>query len=483
MRVSVIGSGPNGLAAAVIMARAGHEVTVFEKDSTPGGGLRTESFPGDGGLFDVCSAVHPMALASKFFTSFGLDRRVDFVTPSISFGHALHGRAAIAYRDLAQTVEELGRPGRAWGAVMRPLLDNIEAVRALSGLALRGRPAEAVGALAMASSALGFSALTGPARALASGVVAHGAAPFRSLAGRFVGAVLAAEAHSVGWPVPVGGSASIAEAMVRDIRSHGGRIVTDTLVTDIRDIWSPGDIALFDTGPKAFAQAAGAVLSAPYRERLGRYRYGNAAAKVDMILSEPVPWADPRLRDAGTVHLGGWERDVSRAESEARRGRHSSAPFVLLSQPTRLDRSRLPASSDGEIIWAYAHVPNGSDRDPSAAIIRRIETFAPGFRDTIVHLEARPAVAFADLNPNFVGGDVLGGRVDLTQLLTRPTLTARPWRTPLRGVYLCSAATPPGAGVHGMAGWHAARIALHEIGQAMPDLSPTHRNDEQWQIS
>ena len=316
------------------------------------------------------------------------------------------------------------------------------------------------------------------ARALASGVVAHGAAPFGSMAARFVGAVLAAEAHSVGWPVPVGGSAAIASAMVADLRAHGGRVVNDTVVDDIRQVWAPGDIALFDTGPRPFADAAAPLLSSGYRDRLRRYRYGNAAAKVDMILSEPVPWTDARLRQAGTVHLGGWERDVSRAEKQARAGRHPSAPFVLLSQPTRLDRSRLPAASDREIVWAYAHVPNGSSSDATESILRRIETFAPGFRDTVVHLEARPATSFAELNPNFVGGDVLGGRVDLAQLLTRPTLTARPWRTPIPGVFLCSAATPPGAGVHGMAGWHAARIALQENGQKMPDLSPTDRNHE-----
>lgn len=475
MRVSVVGSGPNGLAAAVVMARAGHDVTVFEKDAVAGGGLRTEAFTGEDAIFDVCSAVHPMALASRFFTSFGLDRRVDFVTPEISFGHALHGRSAIAYRDLRRTVDELGGSGRAWGAVMRPLVDNIAAVRALSGLALRGRPSEAVGALAMAAAAVGFSALRGPARALASGVVAHGAAPYGSMAARFVGAVLAAEAHSVGWPVPVGGSAAIAAAMVADLEAHGGRVVTGTVVDDIRDVWSPGDVALFDTGPRPFAEAASPLLPSRYRDRLHRYRYGNAAAKVDMVLSEPVPWADERLRDAGTVHLGGWERDVSSAEKQARSGRHPETPFVLLSQPTRLDRSRLPISSEREIVWAYAHVPNGSTRDASDAIVRRIETFAPGFRDTIVHLEARPATSFAELNPNFVGGDVLGGRVDLAQLLTRPTVTARPWRTPIPGVFLCSAATPPGAGVHGMAGWHAARVALRENGQTMPDLFPTDR--------
>ncbi|BAJ75710.1 phytoene dehydrogenase [Microbacterium testaceum StLB037] len=473
MRVSVVGSGPNGLAAAVIMARAGHDVTVFESADKAGGGLRTDAFDGAEGTFDVASAVHPMALASTFFRSFELHRRIEFHLPDISFAHALVGRSAVAYRDLDRTADELGRTGEGWRMAMRPLVRHIDGVRALSGLEITPSLATAFAALSLATATVGFSTLRGEARALAAGAVAHGAAPFGSLAARFVGAVLAAEAHATGWPIPVGGAHAIASALVDDLVAHGGRVVVGHRVTDIRDVWQPGDAAFFDTGPRGFADIAASTISNRYRAALGRYRYGNGASKVDFVLSGPIPWSDTRLREAGTVHLGGPEREVSRAEKAARRGHLSAKPYVLLSQPTRLDRTRLPAGSDNEIVWTYAHVPNGSAFDAAEVITSRIENFAPGFRDLIVHRESRPATFFAGLNTNFVGGDVLGGRVDAAQLLTRPTSTGLPWRTPLPGVYLCSAAAPPGAGVHGMAGWHAARLALKSVGQALPNLSLT----------
>ena len=477
MKVSVIGSGPNGLAAAVVMARAGHDVTVYEGSDKAGGGLRTDDFTDFDGRFDVCSAVHPMALASVFFRSFDLGSRIPFVQSDISFAHALPGRAAVAYRDLERTSSELGRTGPAWSAIMKPLLHQIDAVRALSGLQLRPHPSTVAGALALGVAAMGFSALRGEARALGAGVVAHGAAPFSSIAGRFVGAVLAAEGHAAGWPIPVGGSGAIADAMVQDIEAHGGRVELGRRIEDLREVWSPGDTAMFDTGPRGFADIASNVLPARYVSALRSYRYGNAASKVDFVLSGPIPWTDARLRDALTVHLGGWEREVSGAERAALRGSVPARPYVLLSQPTRRDRTRLPPGSTDEIVWAYAHVPNGSTEDAAERIIDRIESFAPGFRDVIVHRESRPAPFFAQLNPNFQGGDILGGRVDVPQLLTRPTKSVQPWRTPIPGVYLCSAATPPGAGVHGMAGWHAARLALARVGQGLPDLRPAARVD------
>ncbi len=470
MRVSVIGSGPNGLAAAVIMARAGYEVTVYEAAGKPGGGLRTDSFEGFDGSFDVCSEVHPMALASTFFRAFEVHRRVPFLTPDISFAHALPGRSAVAYRDLGRTVEELGATGARWGQVMRPLVRNIDGVRALSGLEISPRVSTVLGGASLAAAVAGFSALRGEARALASGATAHGAAPFSSLAARFVGAVLAAEGHAAGWPIPRGGSGAIAASLVDDFQAHGGRLVVDHHVRDLRDVWSPGDVALLDVGPRGFATMAEGLLPSRYASALGRYRYGNAASKADFVLSAPIPWSDERLRGAATVHLGGPERDISSAEIAARRGSVPDAPYVLLSQPTRLDRSRLPVGSTDEIVWAYAHVPNGSTVDAVDLIAARIEAYAPGFRDLIVHRESRPAPFFSALNANFEGGDVLGGKVDATQLLTRPTMSVRPWRTPLPGVYLCSAATPPGAGVHGMAGWHAARLALRQLGRRMPSL-------------
>ncbi|MEZ3157320.1 NAD(P)/FAD-dependent oxidoreductase [Microbacterium sp. BWR-S6Y] len=470
MRVSVVGSGPNGLAAAVMMARAGHRVVVYEADASAGGGLKTDRFDGFDGIFDVCSAVHPMALASTFFQSFELSRRIEFLMPEISYAQAISSRSAVAYRDLERTMDELGRSGAGWGRVMKPLIANIDGVRRLSGLDLRLRPSTVVSAAVMAAAVGGFSALRQDARALAAGATAHAASPFRSLPARFVGAVLAAEAHATGWPIPRGGSRVIADALIADLLAHGGEVRTEHRVSDLREIWRPGDVTFLNVGPREISRMAGPLLPARYDRRLKRYRYGNAASKVDFVLSAPVPWRDSRLKDAGTVHIGELERDVSRAEDQARRGRVPDKPYVLLSQPTRLDRTRLPASSSDEVIWAYAHVPNGSTVDASELITSRIEHFAPGFRDLVIHREARPAPFFAAMNPNFGGGDVLGGRIDVSQFLTRPTMTDLPWTTPLPGVYLASAATPPGAGVHGMGGWHAARLALHRLHQNVPSL-------------
>lgn len=474
-RVTVVGSGPNGLAAAVIMARAGHPVRVFERDNLAGGGLQTVPFAEERGVLDVCSAVHPMAVSSRFFREFGLAERIEFTYPEISYAHALDGESAVAYRDLDRTVAELGADGAGWSHAMRGLVSRIDAVRAMSGLTPALSASQAFGAAALAlTAALRIPALKGRARALASGAVAHGAAPMSSLAGRFVGSVLAAEAHAAGWPIPVGGSTSITAALLADLADHGGTVITGQEVTDVRDVWEPGDILFFDTAPISAARLTDGLFPDRFARALARYRYGNAASKVDFVLREPIPWSDTRLFGAGTVHLGGPAAEVSQAEAAAHRGRLSEAPFVLLSQPTRFDRTRLPAGSGREIVWSYAHVPNGSPVDATKVISRRIERFAPGFRDVVEHSEARPALWYADHNANFVGGDVLGGSVELRQFLTRPTLSLTPWRTPVPGMYLCSAATPPGAGVHGMGGWHAARLALHDTGRrSLPDLAPT----------
>ena len=471
-----MGSGPNGLAAAVIMARAGHEVHVYETSATVGGGMRTVPFASGGGVLDVCSAVHPMAVSSPFFTEFALSSRIQFHRPDVSYAHAMLGDSAVAYRDLDRTVEELGSDGARWGRVMRPLVENIEVVRALSGLSLTVAPRNLPGAAALATSAtLGFSSLRGAARSLAAGAVAHSAAPLSSVPGRFVGAVLAAEAHVSGWPIPAGGSQAIANALVDDLTRHGGVIHVRHLISDLRSIWQPGQIAILDTSPQNAAVIM-PVFPEPYSRALRRHRYGNAASKVDFRLSSPIPWSDDRLRDAGTVHVGGPAAHISYAEKQARMGIMPADPFVLVSQPTRFDRTRLSegsARASEEIVWSYAHVPNGSSIDATEIITRRIETFAPGFRDVVLHSESRSAIWYEDHNSNFVGGDVLGGRIDIGQFLTRPTLSLTPWRTPVQGVYLCSAATPPGAGVHGMGGWHAARVALRDHGaRDFPPLTP-----------
>ncbi|MBZ4486834.1 NAD(P)/FAD-dependent oxidoreductase [Microbacterium sp. cx-55] len=456
------------------MARAGHEVRVFESSEGVGGGLRTVPFDGAEGLLDICSAVHPMAVSSRFFQAFQLADRVEFRYPEISFAHAMQGESAVAYRDLARTVEELGTDGAGWGRAMRPLVARIEDVRGMSGLSPRVHPSQVAGAVSLGlSAAVKFPMLRGRARALAAGATAHAGTTFESAAGRFVGAVLAAEAHVAGWPIPVGGSQSIADAMVDDLRRHGGEVITSHRVTSLDSVWGAGDVAILDTSPRQFANMAGDRLPSRYLHALRSYRYGNAVSKVDFVLNAPIPWSDERLRDAGTVHLGGTASQVSSAESLARRGIMPDDPFVLLSQPSRFDNSRLPAGSSKSVVWAYAHVPNGSRADGTEVVTRRIESFAPGFRDVVEHSEARPAAWYEAHNSNFVGGDVLGGQMDLRQFITRPNVSPHPWRTPIAGVYLCSAATPPGAGVHGMGGWHAARLALRDLtGQPMPGLSP-----------
>ena len=285
--------------------------------------------------------------------------------------------------------------------------------------------------------------------------------------------MLATYAHSVGWPIPVGGSSAIVGALADDLIAHGGEIRTATEVRSLDDL-PPARTVMLDLTPRALLRLAGDRLPAGYARSLRRFRYGNAVAKVDFALSDPVPWLNPRLRSAGTVHVGGTRAQLARAENTVARGRHAEHPYVLLSQPTLFDPSRAPAGK--HVLWTYTHVPHGSPRDQSESVIRQIERYAPGFRDTILAVSSRTAVQVEAENPNYVGGDIAAGAVTLRQLLARPVFSADPWHTPLHGVYLCSSSTPPGPGVHGLCGWWAALSALrtdYGIAEA-PDLSPEH---------
>jgi phytoene dehydrogenase-like protein len=460
----VVGAGSNGLAAAVILARAGLRVRLYERESTIGGGARTAELTLPGFLHDVCSAVHPMALASPFFRAFGLVDRVELTVPEISYAHPLDGgRAGIAYRDLARTVEALGRDGSAYRRLVGPLAAHAAEIAEISGSVLARLPrhplvlaALGLRAFEQGSGAWNARFAEDAAPAMLTGAFAHANRALPDLGAASAGLVLAAHAHAAGWPIPVGGSQAIVDAMAADFVAHGGEIELNVGITSLAEL-PPGKAVLLDVTPRALVSMAGESLSNAYGRRLARFRYGNAVAKVDYALDGPVPWSNPELAAAGTLHLGGTRAEIVASEREVKAGRLPESPYVLVSQPSVLDSTRAPAGR--QVLWAYTHVPPGSTEDRQAVITAQIERLAPGFRDRILASASSTAVDVESHNPNYVGGDIASGDPSFAQLVARPTL-GDPWSTPLSGVYLCSASTAPGPGVHGMGGFNAARRAL-----------------------
>ncbi|MGO4692383.1 phytoene desaturase family protein [Glaciibacter sp. 2TAF33] len=475
----VVGSGPNGLAAAVTLARAGLSVRVYERESTIGGGASTQELTLPGFHHDVCSAVHPMALASDFFQRFGLAERINLVVPDISYGHPLPGGAAgIAWRDLERTASGLGRDGPAWRRLFAPLVAHAAGVAELTGDQLLRVPrhpllfaAFGLRVLEQGSPAWNVRFSREVAPALLTGVFAHSIRTLPSLATAGAGLTLATYAHSAGWPVPQGGSGAIVRALADDIVAHGGEIVTDHEVTALSDL-PPARAVLLDVTPRALLGLAEGALPVRYAAALGGFHYGNAVAKVDFALDGPVPWTNHQLRSAGTLHVGGTRAELVRAENTVSRGRHAEHPYVLVSQPSVFDDTRAPAGK--QVLWAYTHVPRNSTVDQREQVTRQIERFAPGFRDRILATASRTARDLENHNPNYVGGDIASGEISMQQLIRRPVLGVDPWRTPIPGVYLCSASTPPGPGVTGLCGWRAALSALRtEFGIGTgPDLAP-----------
>ena len=450
-----------------------------------GGGARTAELE-QGHLHDLCSAVHPMAVASPFFSQFELQRRIEFAVPDISYAHPLDGgRAGVAFRDLTRTVEGLGHDGPAYRRLMEPLVRNLEGTLDVALNHLVRVPRHPVTAARFGLAALDqgtplwnrrFS--TDVAAALFTGVAAHPVGTLPSLPSAGAGLTLGALAHAGGWPIPLGGSQSIADSMVDDIRAHGGKMVTDHAVRTLSEL-SGVPLVLLDIAPPALLQLADGMLPRTYARALERFRFGNGACKVAYNLSGPVPWSNGDVAQAGTVHLGGTREEIVASEAQVAAGKHAENPYVLLSQPSLFDPSRAPEGR--HVLWTYCHVPSGSTLDMAEAVTAQIERFAPGFRDVVVSSFTTTADELAASNANYVGGDFGGGAVTLAQMVARPVLSHAPWRTPLDGVYLCSASTPPGPGVHGMSGFHAARLALRQVfGLGVPALGV--RREKNWRL-
>lgn len=481
--VAVVGSGPNGLAAAVTMARAGLPVTLFEAAETVGGGLRTIT-QGSGATEthtevqqDACAAVHPLALVSPFMRQFGIAEKVSFAVPEISYAHALTGEhAVLAYRDIQRTAAELGVDSAAYQDFYRPLVKGVEGITdlLLGGSVLR-LPADKKAAATFGMRVLeqgtklwNIRLKTDAARSLFTGVAAHTIAPLPNLSSAGVGTFLGTLAHTTGWPVPIGGSGAIASALLSDFLSHGGRVVTSHEVRDVRELDGFKTI-FFNTSAMQMLRIAGERFNTRYRRALKRFRFGDGIAKVDFVLDGPVPWTDERLRDVATVHVGGRRVEMVQAEKEVREGLHPESPYVLVVQSGVLDVTR---NAQGVVaLWTYTHVPHGSDVDVTENVIRRIETFAPNFRDRILHVESITADEYSRYNLNYEQGDFNAGAVTFKQMIARPVFAREPWRTPANGIYLASQSTAPGPGVHGMAGWLAARSALkNDYGYVSDDM-------------
>ncbi|MFC4909154.1 phytoene desaturase family protein [Actinomadura gamaensis] len=472
-QAAVVGTGPNGLAAAVTLARAGLRVVLYEAAPEIGGGLRGEALFDSAINHDVCSAVHPMAAASPFFREFDLaGRGVELLRPSISYAHPLDGgRAALAHRSLDATCAALGADGPAWRRLFGPLLRHTESLSSLFLSDLRSPPSSPVGAVQFGLRALrGDPFRSEEASALFTGVAGHAVGTVSGLVGNAVALMLGHLAHGTGWPLPRGGSASIAQALADDITAHGGEFRLGHRVTDLGEL-AGFPLIFFDTSAREFLSVSRRLLPYRYARTLARFRYAPGAAKADFLVSEPIPWANPEVGRAGTVHLGGTRASMIRQEEMASRGTLGDSPFVLVVDPGVVDSSRIVNGK--RPVWAYAHVPNGDDTPPVDLVRARIERYASGFSDTIIEARGISAAAYESYNPNYVGGDIGAGAMTLRQIAARPALRWDPYTTPLHGVYLCSASTPPGPGVHGMSGYLAAASALRRHFKLRPpSLSP-----------
>ena len=464
---AVVGSGPNGLAAAITLARVGLKVVLYEAAATVGGGMRTAELTLPGFKHDVCSAIHPFGIGSPFFRNLPLeDFGLEWLYPEVSIAHPLDGGAVLAYRSLETTAAALGEdegayrflygpPVREWSqlerSVLGPLLRLPRHPLALARFGWR-----AVLPATMLANAL-FK--TEEAKALFAGIAAHAVMPLEEVGTAAAGMLLGTAGHLWGWPLPKGGSQSLADALAAYFRALGGEVVTGVRV-DALDVLEAETI-LLDIAPRQLLELAADRLPLAYERQLERFRYGAGVFKIDYALDGPVPWKDEACLRAGTVHVGGTLAEIAASERHLRRGEVADKPYVLVAQQSLFDDTRAPPGK--HTLWAYCHVPNGSTVDMTERIEAQLERFAPGFRERILARHTMTAPAFETYNPNYVGGDINGGAATLWQLIARPVLKPVPYRTPLEGVYLCSSSTPPGGGVHGMCGYRAAQVALRDL--------------------
>jgi phytoene dehydrogenase-like protein len=462
---AVVGSGPNGLSAAIELARAGRSVVVFEARDHIGGGCRTAELTLPGFRHDVCSAIHPMAVASPFWQSLPLSEHgLDWVHPDVPLVHPLDDRpAAELDRSIEKTAQTLGADAGRYPRWIQPLVSNWEAIvgDSMKPLGIPRHPfAMARFGLRAIRPASGLARAVfddEPARALFAGLAGHSVLPLEKPVSAAIALMLGVAGHAGGWPMPRGGAQAISDALASLFRSLGGVIETGVRVASLAELPTDGPV-LFDVGPREMSHIAADQLPPRYRQKLERYRYGFGVFKLDWALSDPIPWKDPACHRAGTVHLGGTLDEIAASERTVGQGGHAERPYLLVSQQSRFDASRAPTGQHTG--WAYCHVPNGSTRDMTEAIELQMERFAPGFRDCVLGRHKIDSAWLEDYNPNCVGGDVIGGAADLAQLFFRPVARRVPYCTPNPRLFLCSASTPPGGGVHGLCGYYAARAAL-----------------------
>lgn len=463
----VIGSGPNGLSAAIAIAQSGYSVLVLEGYETIGGGTRSAEVTLPGFVHDVCSAVHPMGALSPFFRSLPLeDHGLRWIHPTASVAHPLDdGPAVLLHQSVSDTAKQFGSDVDRYRRLIQPLLNSPDTLfaDAMAPLGIPQHPLQMLqfgwrGMRSADSLARRFQDTR--ARALFAGCASHSILPFDCIPSAAIGLMFLVTGHVIDWPVAAGGSQMIANALESVLISLGGRIEAQRTIRSVTDL-PPARAWLFDTSPRQLAAIAEPILPANYVRKLQRFRYGPGVFKLDWALDRSIPWRDPNCLTASTVHVGGTYEEIAAAESDVWRGQHAEHPMVLLCQQSEFDHTRAPSGKHTG--WAYCHVPSGSILDQTEVIERQIERFAPGFRDCIIARHRTTSLDFERYNPNYIGGAIAGGVADIYQLFTRPVARLNPYTTPNPHVYICSASTPPGGGVHGMCGYHAAQAVIHAI--------------------